>query len=248
MEQKEILVTSTLDKTEQPSLFYGAVGAEKRPLLVGLHTWSFGRANQIKNMLPFAEKHNFNLLLPEFRGPNLSNNPDCKKACGSEFARQDVMDAINYVIENENVDSENVFLLGASGGGMMALLLVGKHPEKFKAVGAFVPVCDLVEWQKYGYQNHIIACCGSEEEMMRRSPISYIDGIAKGNVKIFHGKHDPFVPREQSISLYKALSDKYPDAKVYLDLFDGKHEMDMQLAEHWILQQYNKKEIIAVTY
>ena len=131
MEQKEILVTSTLDKTEQPSLFYGAVGAEKRPLLVGLHTWSFGRANQIKNMLPFAEKHNFNLLLPEFRGPNLSNNPDCKKACGSEFARQDVMDAINYVIENENVDSENVFLLGASGGGMMALLLVGKHPEKF---------------------------------------------------------------------------------------------------------------------
>ena len=67
MEQKEILVKSTIDGTMQPSLFYKSASKEKRPLLVGLHTWSFDRFNQIANMLPVAEKYDFNLLLPEFR-------------------------------------------------------------------------------------------------------------------------------------------------------------------------------------
>jgi hypothetical protein len=72
--QKEIWVTSSLDKTMQPSLFYKSESKEKRPLLVGLHTWSYDRFNQIENMLPYAKKYDFNLLLPEFRGPNTRNN------------------------------------------------------------------------------------------------------------------------------------------------------------------------------
>ncbi len=246
MEQREILVKSTLDNTNQPSLFYKANG-ENRPLLVGLHTWSYDRFNQVDNMLPYAEKYDFNLLLPDFRGCNLAGNPQREKACGSKYAVQDVIDAIDFVKINYGIDEKNVFVLGASGGGMMALLLAGKHPEKFKAVGAFVPVCDLVEWQTRGYGEHIRACCGTEEEMLNRSPISYIDGIAKANVKIFHGKFDHVVPKEQSIKLYFDILKKYPDAKVYYDIFDGKHEMDMELAMHWLLQQYNKKTNTVVT-
>ncbi len=71
----------------QPSLFYKSETCEKRPLLVGLHTWSFNRFNQIDNMLPYAEKYDFNLLLPEFRGSNLNTNPNSTQACGSEFAK-----------------------------------------------------------------------------------------------------------------------------------------------------------------
>ena len=41
MEQKEIFVKSTLDGTMQPSFFYKSDSPEKRPLLVGLHTWSY---------------------------------------------------------------------------------------------------------------------------------------------------------------------------------------------------------------
>ena len=55
MNQEEILVESTLDGTLQPSLFYRAKESG-RPLLVGLHTWSHNRFNQIKNMLPYAER------------------------------------------------------------------------------------------------------------------------------------------------------------------------------------------------
>ena len=71
MEQREILVKSRLDSSMQPSLFYKSETSEKRPLLVGLHTWSHDRYNQINNMLPYAQKYDFNLLLPEFRGDNL---------------------------------------------------------------------------------------------------------------------------------------------------------------------------------
>lgn len=250
MEQREIWIKSSLDGTMQPSLFYKSDSKDKRPLLVGLHTWSFDRFNQINNMLPLAEKHDFNLLLPEFRGKNLSSNPDCVFACGSEYARQDIKDAIDHLSENETIDTDNIFLLGLSGGGHMALLMAGMCPEYFKAIGAYVPISDLAKWseENTGYGKHIMACCGNDKnEVLKRSPISYLDTIAKANLKIFHGKHDPVVPVSQSLRLYNALVQKYPSASVYLDIFDGGHEIDMKTAEHWIISQYKNTEKTQVT-
>jgi len=250
MEQREIYVRSTLDGTMQPSLLYTSDSKEKRPLLVGLHTWSCCRDNQIENMLPYAEKLDFHLLLPEFRGPNLISNPNCRQACGSEYAKQDVQDAIDYVVANENVDAENIFLLGLSGGGLMALLMAGKIPEYFKAIGAYVPITDLRAWEKENenYRNHVLACCdGDQEEMWKRSPMAYLDTIAKANLKIFHGKFDPVVPVSHSLKLYSALMEKYPSSRVFLDIFDGGHEIDMEAAVYWLLSQYQREEKTKVT-
>ncbi len=234
----------------QPSLFYKAETDEKRPLLVGLHTWSHDRFNQINNMLPYAEKHNFNLLLPEFRGDNLKTNPQCTQACGSEFAKQDVKDAIDYIIENENIDKDNIFLLGLSGGGHMSLLMAGFCPEYFKAIGAYVPITDLEKWTKQNanYRDHVLACCGDDvNEMKKRSPLNYVDNIAKSNLKIFHGKFDSVVPVSQSLELYDCIMSKYPDSRVFLDVFDGGHEIDMEIAMYWIMSQYQGVKKITVT-
>ena len=248
MTQAEIFVRSTIDGSCQPSLFYRA-STPGRPLFVGLHTWSFDRFNQINNMLPYAEELDFNLLLPEFRGPNLASNPKALDACGSRIARQDIKDAIDCVIENEGVDRENVFLLGLSGGGHMALMMAGYCPEYFKAIGAFVPITNLAKWteQNPNYKPHVVACCGTEEEMLDRSPISYIDEIAKSNLKIFHGKYDSCVPVTQSVELYDAVFKKYPRARVFLDIFDGGHEIDMKSAMYWLLSQYKGDEKVAIT-
>ena len=250
MKQTEILIKSTLDCSMQPSLFYKAETDEKRPLLVGLHTWSNDRFNQIDNMLPYAEKYNFNLLLPEFRGSNLKTNPVCTQACGSDFAKQDIKDAIDYVIENENVDKDNIFLLGLSGGGHMSLLMAGFCPEYFKAIGAYVPITDLEKWttQSAYYGEHVLACCGNEvNEMKKRSPIQYVENIAKANLKIFHGKFDSVVPVSHSLELYEEIMSKYPDARVFLDIFDGGHEIDMEMAMYWIMSQYRDVKKVAVT-
>lgn len=250
MTQTEILVKSTIDASFEPSLFYKSKSKEKRPLLVGLHTWSYDRFNQIENMLPYAEKYDFNLLLPEFRGSNLSTNPNCTLACGSEFAKQDVKDAIDYVVANENIDAGNIFLLGLSGGGHMALLMAGFIPEYFKAIGAYVPITDLEKWaeQNENYRPHVYACCSEDiAEMQKRSPMSYIDTIAKANLKIFHGKYDPVVPMCQSMELYNAILQKHPDSKTYLDIFDGGHQIDMHEAMYWLMSQYKPTEKTKVT-
>ena len=250
MEQTEIWVRSSLDGTMQPSLLYRSASKEKRPLLVGLHTWSHDRFNQISVMLPYAEKLDFNLLLPEFRGSNLVSNPICTQACASEYAKTDIKDVIDYVLEHENVDRENVFLLGESGGGHMALMMAGMIPEYFKAIGAYVPITDLRNWVKENadYRPHVLACCGKDdEEMLRRSPVAYIDTIAKANLKIFHGKYDPVVPVSHSLTLYEELMEKYPRCRVFLDIFDGGHEIDMEMAMYWFLSQYRKKELTKVT-
>ena len=249
MEQKEILIKSALDGTMQPSLFYECDWPGKRPLLVGLHTWSYDRFNQINNMLPVAEKYGFHLLLPEFRGSNLATNPNCKQACGSAYAKQDIKDGIDYLLKNERIDRDNIFLLGLSGGGHMALLMAGMCPEYFKAIGAYVPITDLAKWatENPNYAPQVLACCGDESEMVKRSPITYLDTIAKANLKIFHGKYDPTVPVTHSITLFNAITEKYPHASVYLDIFDGKHEIDMQTAAYWIISQYKPTEKTLVT-
>ena len=249
MEYVEFFVKSKLDGTDQPSLFFKA--EEKgRPLIVGLHTWSYERHNQIAKLLPLAKKLNFNLLLPEFRGPNLVSNPRATEACASELAMRDIKDAIDYVINNEGVDAENIFLLGLSGGGHMALMMAGYIPEYFKAVGAFVPICDLEEWcdENRNYAPHVRVCCAdSTKEMKKRSPISCIDGIARANVKIFHGKFDPVVPVFQSERLYSEIRARYPDARVFFDVFDGGHEIDLNAAEYWFMTQYKGKNVTRVT-
>ena len=249
MKQTEILVKSTADDSLQPSLFYKSQSDEKRPLLVGLHTWSYDRFNQIDNMLPYAEKYDFNLLLPEFRGKNLETNPNCREACGSFYAKADIKNAIDYVVATENVDADNIFLLGLSGGGHMALLMAGFIPEYFKAIGAYVPITDLEKWteQNQYYRSHVYACCGDIEEMKKRSPINYIDTIAKANLKIFHGRYDPVVPMSHSMELYNSLIQKYPNSKTYLDIFDGGHQIDMEVAMYWIISQYKPSENVSVT-
>ena len=247
---QEIFVESSLDHTMQPSLFLPAKGEGKRPLLVGLHTWSADRFNQVEKMPPLARKRDFHLLLPEFRGPNLVDNPKGTEACGSVLAKQDIVDAIQYVIANREVDPEQIFLLGASGGGHMALMMAGYAPELFQAIGAFVPICNLEDWaeENASYRPHILSCCSNDpEEMKARSPISYLDKIAEANLKIFHGKYDPLVPVSQSLKLYAKLFEKHPRCRVFLDIFDGGHEIDYEAALYWLFSQYEEKEKGSVT-
>ena len=248
MVQEEIYVKSSIDGSSEPSLFFRA-SKPGRPLLVGLHTWSFGRSNPVKLMLPYAEKYDFNLLCPEFRGSNLVKNPRCTEACGSMLARMDIKDAIDKVVAEYDIDRDNIFLLGLSGGGHMALMMAGLIPEYFKAIGSFVPICDLAKWavENANYRPHILACCGTEEEMLRRSPVSYIDKIATANLKIFHGKYDSCVPVTQSMALYDMVFKKDPRARVFLDIFDGGHEIDMKTAMYWLLSQYKGEEKTAIT-
>ena len=83
--------------------------------------------------------------------------------------------------------------------------------------------------------------------MVSRSPVTYIDTIAKANVKIFHGKYDPVVPVTHSMELYQQIFEKFPKSKIFLDIFDGGHQIDMEAAMYWILSQYRNTSGTDVT-
>ncbi len=136
-------VTSTLDGEKQPCLFVPAAGEEARPLLVGLHPWSQG-FNTFPGMAHWqraARMRNWHYLQPHFRGPN--KNPN---ACASPQARQDVLDAVDYVLQHYTVDPQRIYLAGCSGGGHMALVMAAHAPERWTAVSAWCPITDLAAW------------------------------------------------------------------------------------------------------
>ena len=243
MNMREISVISTLDGTSQPSLFFHPGGEDPVPLAVGLHTWSYDRFNQEKNYLPLAEKFGFALLLPEFRGANLTSNPRCADACGSGVARQDVIDAVRHVCENHAIDRSNVFLLGCSGGGHMALLAAETAPELFRAVDAWCPVSDLVLWHRstaeagQKYCRHIEACTGGTpetqpEEYARRSPSTQLERLAGLPVSIHHGRHDPVVPFRHSVEVARKLEALGNDG-FYFEIFDGGHDQFPARSFEW---------------
>ena len=249
---REILVASSIDGTKQPSLFFHPGAGTPAPLVVGLHTWSYDRFNQEKNYLPLCREYGFALLLPEFRGANLEGNPRRAEACGTELARQDVIDAVGYVCENFAVDRDNIFLLGCSGGGHMALLAAETKPRLFRAVEVWCPVSDLVKWHIYqtecdgGYARHIEACLGGSpeelpEEYVRRSPARHTELLKDLPVSIHHGRHDEVVPFRHSVELAESV-EAAGNRRVYLDVFDGGHEQKPAHSFEWFAKLAGQRE------
>ena len=154
-----------------------------------------------------------------------------------------MIDAVKFVCENFAVDRGNVFLLGCSGGGHMALLAAGTAPELFRAVEVWCPVSDLVKWHEYqikcsgGYARHIEACLGGTpeelpEEYVARSPARHTELLKGLPVSIHHGRHDTVVPFRHSVELAESLEDS-GDPRVYLDVFDGGHEQKPAHSFEW---------------
>jgi len=235
----EIQVPSSLDGSIETSLLHLPSAGDKAPLVVGLHSWSFGRTNQIERMLPYVQELGWGLLLPEFRGANLATNPRASEACASELAKQDIVDALTFVCTEhaDTVDPERVLLLGGSGGGHMALCMAGHRPELWAMVSSWCPITDVGRWhsENPNYVAGMEACCGGApderpDEYRQRSPVACIDTIAKANVSIYHGRWDPSVPYGHSLDLYTELVERHPDAAVYLSIFDGGHELLYEIA------------------
>ena len=190
------------DGSVQPALVYGAEGGGGRPLLVALHTWS-GDFRQGGGQAEFARwciRENWHLIHPNFRGANRT-----PEAMGSDLAVQDIVDAVAYMRENYAVDPERIYLVGVSGGGHMALLVAGRHPEIWAGVSAWCGISDIGVWwaqcTKKGlkYAGDIERACGgkpdgdgpAKTECEQRSPLTYLDNAAgKVNLDINHGFDD----------------------------------------------------------
>lgn len=196
-------------------------GDGDRPLLVVLHSWSNEYRQHIG--IPYArwaQRHNWAMIAPNFNGANVTAD-----ATGSDEAVQDVVDAIDFAIERGGVDRERVFVVGFSGGGMMSLLMAGRHPDRIAGAVAWVPVHDLVGWHRYNagqaprrdYANHIETACGGDPgadrvaraSCERRSPRSWLHAARRARVPVYigHGLADDLVRPSAALRAFNQLAD-----------------------------------------
>ena len=192
------------------------------------------------------------MLLPEFRGPNLKDNPRARQACASALARQDILDVVNMVVGDYSIDISNIFLLGGSGGGHMALMMAAVSPERWKGVSSWVPITDLSAWYRENpvYAGHVAVCCGGEpgrdpgvdREYRERSPLFHVEALAKANLYLHHGRFDPIVDYRQSWRLANRLEEARAE-RFFFEIFNGGHDIHYERAFHWF-EQLMREELI----
>lgn len=221
---------SALDGERQPLLHWAPKTAADRPtpMLVFLHSWSSDYQQDNSKWLKLCAERNWIWLHPNFRGINQS-----PKACGSRYARQDVLDAIAFARKRWNVDPQRIYLAGVSGGGHMALLMAGHHPEEFSAVSAWVGPTDLAEWhrfhttngapQKYAVmiEKSLGGAPGTsaavDAEYRDRSSVFHLQRVADLPVSIWAGVEDGHtgsVPIRHSLAAFNTIAGSRGDSLI----------------------------------
>ena len=213
---KIVEIKSSKDNSFQKSYFFHSTSDKPRPLIVSLHTWS-GYYNQNDDLAEMCKQKNLNYIHPDFRGANLTIN-----ACVSELALTDIDDAITYAIENSNVDTSKIFVVGVSGGGYATLSTFMKSKHNIRKFSAWASISDLTAWYKESlirgnnYARNILDCTGSGdvlniESAKQKSPIYWNtpnEKLKSSELSIYAGIYDGIqgsVPITHSINFYNKL-------------------------------------------
>jgi dipeptidyl aminopeptidase/acylaminoacyl peptidase len=217
-EAETVYIPSTSDGNEQPALFYNSGSGHARPLLLVLHSWSANYQQHFS--IPYgawAVRNDWVFIHPNYRG--VFDDPD---ATGSELAEQDILDALRYAKEHARIDESRIYIAGFSGGGMMTLNMVGRHPELWTAAVAWVPVYDLVSWYRttrhavHDYSTYIENSCGGPptegkplDECRKRSPSSVLKNARGSGVHVYiaTGIDDGFVPPDHTLRAFNDLAE-----------------------------------------
>jgi acylaminoacyl-peptidase len=148
-------------------------------------------------------------------------NPRGSTSYGKEFGNlihhnypgqdyDDLMSGVDYVLERDYIDKDNLFVTGGSGGGVLSSWIVGKTDRFNAAVVAkpvinwysFVLYADNVSFfYKYWFPglpwDHL-------DQYMERSPISYV-GNVKTPTMLLTGEQDFRTPMAESEQFYAGL-------------------------------------------
>ncbi|WZY00709.1 YqiA/YcfP family alpha/beta fold hydrolase [Bacillus sp. FSL W7-1360] len=124
------------------------------------------------------------------------------------------VDASSMVVFTDTVLTEydEVSLYGVSYGGYLALLLAGKYPSMWTnvlAAASFNDLRALYDGAMPYMKDYFLEVMGDmlidEEKLSDRSPVSYVQALARVNLLLIHGEEDTRCPYEQTVALYHQL-------------------------------------------
>ncbi|ANY09723.1 peptidase [Pseudonocardia sp. HH130630-07] len=210
------------DGLELPSLLTLPVGVEPRglPLVLAVHggpwsqdTWGYAAGVQMLADRGYA------VLQVNFRGSIGFGRAHMRAAIG-ELAgamHTDLLDGVDWAVEQGYADPDRVAILGGSYGGYAALVGATFTPERFAAVVDYVGVSDLENFMRtqpdfvrpylasnwYRYAGDP-ADPAQLAELRARSPIHRVDAI-RAPLFVAQGANDPRVVRAESDAIVSAL-------------------------------------------
>ena len=195
--------------------------AKKYPLMLSIH----GGPHSMYNV-------GFNFGYQEHAANGyvvLYTNPRGSTGYGSAFGNaiknaypskdyDDLMKGVDEVIAKGYVDTENLYVYGCSGGGVLTAWIVG-HTDRFAAASANCPV---INWISFvgttdgpgWYRNFEKFPWEDPTEHLRRSPLMYA-GNVKTPTMLMTGVNDLRTPIAQTEEFYEALKvQKVPTAMI----------------------------------
>ncbi|KAM5552919.1 hypothetical protein ABKV19_025248 [Rosa sericea] len=202
------------------------------PLVVVLHggPHSVYLASFSKS-LAFLSSNGFSLLHVNYRG-SLGFGEEALQSLPGKVGSQDVNDvlvAIDHVIDLGLASPSKIAVLGGSHGGFLTTHLIGQAPEKFAAACAKNPVCnlalmvgtsDIPDWcylEAFGSEGKsIYSEAPSAEDLAlfhSKSPISHISKVKTPTLFLL-GAKDLRVPISTGLQYARALKEKGVAVKV----------------------------------
>ena len=195
--------------------------AKKYPLMLSIH----GGPHSMYNV-------GFNFAYQEHAANGyvtLYTNPRGSTGYGSKFGNaiknaypgkdyDDLMKGVDEVIAKGYVDTDNMFVYGCSGGGVLTAWIVG-HTTRFAAASSNCPV---INWISFvgttdgagWYRNFEKFPWEDPTEHLRRSPLMYA-GNVKTPTMLMTGVNDLRTPISQTEEFYEALKvQKVPTAMI----------------------------------
>lgn len=169
------------------------------------------------------------------------SNPRGSTSYGSEFANliqnaypskdyDDLMSVTDAVIAKGSVDTDNLFVTGGSGGGVLTAWIVG-HTDRFRAAVVAKPV---INWYSFALTSDLYTLFSrywfpgppweQQKHYMERSPITYVANV-KTPTMMITGEDDHRTPSSEAEQFYQALKLRHVDTAL-LRIPGASHEIN----------------------
>src|SRR5690606_26809425 len=182
-----------------------------------------------------------------FRGSTGYGKAHTQAAIGQFAGRMhdDLIDALDWAIEQGHTDPDRVAIYGCSYGGYAALVGAAFTPDRFAAAVSYTGMSDLVDlvrsvvpFARRTVENSYLRYIGDpddpaqEADMLARSPISRVDDIT-APVLLIHGANDVRVARRHSDRIADALRSRGAEVEYLLNEAEG----------HWFINPDSNIEL-----
>lgn len=152
---------------------------------------------------------------------------------------RDVEYLVRYLLEQDWVDSKRLAVFGASFGGYLTLMCIGKLPQYWKVAAEWFGPSNLITFTKAippYWRRYVKKWIGDPEdpedvELLReRSPITYVDNI-KCPLLVIQGAQDIRVVKRESDQIVEKLKQKGIEVK-YIVFPDEGHGFTKEKNKH----------------